>query len=135
MSWSKPPSTRHADSACCLKGGSRRRRRKMKTIVQLNLKFRTSRNKLVKHWTEHAPTFAPNGEIKGLLWKIWLMNEAEKSAGGIYLFRDKASAKAYVNGPIIAACRTCDLCSAYDIRIKVWDILPGPTKITRGPVD
>jgi len=116
-------------------GGSRRRRGRMKTIVQLNLRFKTSKHKLVKHWTEHAPIFGPSGEVKGLLWKIWLMNEAEKSAGGIYLFRDKASANAYVNGEIIAGLRTCDLCSAYDIEIKVWDILPVPTKISHGPVD
>jgi hypothetical protein len=108
---------------------------KMKKIVQLNLKFKTTKAKLEKHWLEHAHIFAPNGEIKGLLWKIWLMNGAEKSAGGIYLFKDEASAKAYVNGPIIAGAKTCPLCSAYDAEIKMWDILPEHTKITRGPVD
>ena len=104
----------------------------MKKIVQINLKFKTPKPKLEKHWLEHAPIF---GEVKGLLWKIWLMNEAEKSAGGIYLFKDEASAKAYVNGEIIAGARTCPICSAYDVEIKVWDILPEHTKITRGPVD
>jgi hypothetical protein len=63
------------------------------------------------------------------------MNEAEKTAGGIYLFKDDASAEAYVKGDIIAGGRTCPLCSAYDIEIKVFDILPEHTKITRGPVD
>lgn len=33
----------------------------------------------------------------GLLWKIWTENEAEKMAGGIYLFSDEASASAYLN--------------------------------------
>jgi hypothetical protein len=106
----------------------------MKKIVQLNLKFRTTKPELEKHWLHSAPKFGPNGEVKGLLWKIWLMNEAEKSAGGIYLFKDEASAKAYVNGPIIAGAKTCPLCSAYDAEIKVWDILLEHTKITRGPV-
>jgi hypothetical protein len=107
----------------------------MKKIVQLNFKFKTSKPELEKHWLDHASIFGPTGEVKGLLWKIWLMNEAEKSAGGIYLFKDEASAKAYVNGEILAGARTCPICSAYDVEIKVWDILPEHTKITRGPVD
>jgi hypothetical protein len=52
------------------------------------------------------------------------MNEAEKSAGGIYLFKDETSAKAYVNGEIIAMVRICPICSAYDIEIETWDIPP-----------
>jgi hypothetical protein len=107
----------------------------MKKIVQINFKFKVKRSDLEKHWLEHASIFGPKGKVKGLLWKIWLMNEAEKSAGGIYLFKDEASAQAYVNGPIIAAGRKCPLCSAYDAEIKVWDILPEHTKISRGPVD
>jgi len=109
--------------------------RKMKKIVQINFKFKNPKPEVEKHWLEGAPIFGPNGEVKGLLWKIWLMNESEKSAGGIYLFKDEASAQAYVNGEIIAGARTCPGCSAYDIEIKVWDILPEHTKITRGPVD
>ena len=32
----------------------------------------------------------------GLIWKIWTENHAERRAGGIYLFKDQASADAYV---------------------------------------
>lgn len=35
-------------------------------------------------------------EEPGLLWKIWTENEAAGEAGGIYLFKDKASAEAYL---------------------------------------
>lgn len=31
----------------------------------------------------------------GLLWKIWTENEADRRAGGIYLFRDAESAARY----------------------------------------
>jgi hypothetical protein len=109
--------------------------RKMKKIVQLNLKFKRSAIDVKKHWFQGAPEFGPNGEVKGLLWMIWLMNEAEKSGGGIFLFKDEALAMEFVNGEIIAALPTCPDCSAYDIEIKVWDILPEHTKITLGPVD
>ena len=107
----------------------------MKKILQVNFKFKTPRPELEKHFLEHAPLFGPNGKVKGLLWKIWLMNEAEKSAGGIYLFEDDASVQAFGKGEISAAFRECPICSAYDIEAKVWDMLPEHTKITRGPVD
>lgn len=32
----------------------------------------------------------------GLLWKIWTQGAAEKRAGGVYLFSDRASAEAYL---------------------------------------
>ena len=52
----------------------------MKKILQINFKFKTPRPDLEKHFLHAAPKFGLNGEVKGLLWKIWLMNEAEKSA-------------------------------------------------------
>lgn len=33
----------------------------------------------------------------GLIWKIWTENEAERRAGGIYLFADPASAARYAD--------------------------------------
>ena len=107
----------------------------MKKIVQINFKFKNPRTVVERHWLEHAHVFGPKGEVKGLLWKIWLMNEAEKSAGGIYLFKDSASAQAYVNGDIVRAAPTCTECSVYDMSVRTWDILPKHTKITLGPVD
>ncbi len=35
-------------------------------------------------------------EEPGLLWKIWTENEAAGEAGGIYLFKDIASAETYL---------------------------------------
>ena len=107
----------------------------MKKIVQLNFKFKNPASEVEKHWLEGAWHFGPNGKVKGLLWKIWLMNEAEKTAGGIYLFKDVPSAQAYVNGPIVAGAPKCPGCSIYDMEIKMWDILSEHTKISRGPVD
>lgn len=74
-----------------------------------------------------------SGAVKGLLWKVWLMNEAERSAGGIYLFKDDASVEAYLKGEIVAGVKSNPTVS--DIEAKVFDILPEHTKITRGPVD
>ena len=112
------------------KSRTERESEKMKTILQLNLKFKVTRPELEKAFLELAQ---PIADVKGLLWKVWLMNEAEKSAGGIYLFEDDASVKAYLKGEIVAGIMSHPALS--DIEAKVFDILPEHTKITRGPVD
>jgi hypothetical protein len=61
------------------------------------------------------------------------MNEAEKTAGGIYLFKDDASVQAYLKGPIVAAVSKNPAFSS--VEAKVFDVLEKHSKITRGPVD
>jgi hypothetical protein len=102
----------------------------MKKILQINFKFKATRLQVEQVFLQGAQ---PIANVKGLLWKVWLMNEAEKSAGGIYLFEDDASVEAYLKGEIIAATKSNPALS--DIEVKVFDMLPEPTKITRGPVD
>jgi hypothetical protein len=58
--------------------------------------------------------------VPGLEWKLWVASTAESSAGGIYLFRDEASATAYVSGPVIAALRRNP--SVRDVRIRVYAV-------------
>ncbi len=61
------------------------------------------------------------------------MNDAEKTAGGIYLFEDEASAEAYLNGPIVAAMKSNPVISSFEAR--TFDVMPEPTRVTHGPVD
>jgi len=105
----------------------------MKKILQINFKFKAPRSELEKAFLKVAPRFGPGGDVKGLQWKIWLVNEAEKSAGGIYLFKDDASVEAFLKGELLAGLKSNPALS--DIEAKVFDILPEHTKITRGPVD
>ena len=102
----------------------------MKKILQINFKFKVTRQELEKAFLELAPTVA---DVEGLNWKVWLMNEAEKSFCGVYLFEDEAKVKAYLEGEIVAGVNKNPALS--DIEVKVFDILPEHTKITRGPVD
>jgi hypothetical protein len=106
---------------------------KMKKILQVSFKFKMTRLELEKAFLEGAPTFRPGGDVKGLLWKIWVVNEAEKSAGGIYLFKDEASVEAYLRGELFAMVKSLPTLS--DVEAKAFDILPEHTKITHGPVD
>jgi hypothetical protein len=59
------------------------------------------------------------------------MNEAEKEAGGIYLFDDEASMKAYLEGPIVAQVTSHPALS--DFSVKHFDVMGDLTAITRGP--
>jgi hypothetical protein len=105
----------------------------MKKILQINFKFKIKRSEIEQTFLKMAPMFGPTGTVKGLLWKIWLMNEAEKSAGGIYLFKDDASLQAYLKGEIVTGMKSNPALS--DVELRVSDIIPECTKITLGPVD
>jgi Putative mono-oxygenase ydhR len=98
-------------------------------ILQVNLKFSIPRADLEAAW---LPVAQPIADVPGLLWKIWLMNETEHIAGGIYLFESEAAVKAYMAGPIVAAMMASPVLS--NIEAKVFDKLESHTAITRGPV-
>ena len=99
-------------------------------ILQVNLKFCIPRAELESAWLQAAQ---PISDVPGLAWKIWLINEAENEAGGIYLFESEAAAQAYTTGPIIAALRSSPAVS--DIAAKLFDVVETHTGITRGPVE
>jgi hypothetical protein len=66
----------------------------------------------------------------GLRWKIWTENEREGTGGGIYLFDDEPSARAYVEEHT----RRLEGFGVTDIRARVFDVNDPLTAITRGPV-
>jgi rhodanese-related sulfurtransferase len=98
-------------------------------IVQINFSFSGSRS---QYEEANLPYAAPIAALPSMDWKIWLMNEAVRLAGGIYLFEDEDAARAFVNGPVVAGIRADP---AYDnLNVKVFDILDAHTAVTRGPV-
>jgi len=72
-------------------------------------------------------------QVPGLLWKIWLDGDAERLAGGIYLFADRASAEAYANGPIVARMKANPDYS--EVLVRVFDVRQRMSEITRAPID
>ena len=78
------------------------------------------------------PAAQPIADSPGLLWKIWLINEAANEAGGIYLFEDEAAVDGFLGGPIVSAFKTNPVVS--DIRVKMFDVSEAPTLVTRGPI-
>jgi hypothetical protein len=98
-------------------------------ILQINLKFNVPKAEY-----EQAASGLVNdiAAVGGLRWKVWIMNEAKQEAGGIYLFDDEASVKAYLEGPIVAQITSHPALS--DFSVKQFDVMEKVTAITRGPV-
>jgi hypothetical protein len=98
-------------------------------ILQINFLLSVS----AKDYEEAClPAAQPIADTPGLRWKVWLMNEAEHEAGGLYLFDDEASVQAFLAGPIVAAVKSNPAISA--ISAKMFNVMEGLTAITRGPV-
>ena len=98
-------------------------------IMQLNFKFSVT-------GAEYEQAVAPLAEqfaaVDGLHWKIWMINEAESEAGGIYMFEDEASLNALLEGPLAAQVTGHPALSEFSV--KKFDVMEKVTAITRGPV-
>lgn len=98
-------------------------------VLQVNFKFSVSRPEYEQVVSGLADAFAA---VPGCRWKIWLMNEAEGEAGGIYLFDDDASLDAMLNSELIAGVLANPALS--DFSVKRFDVLPGVSAVTRAPL-
>lgn len=79
-----------------------------------------------------APLADQYAAVPGLRWKIWILNEAESEAGGIYLFEDEESLKGLLDSPLTAQVAGHPALS--DFGIKQFDVMEEVTATTRGPV-
>jgi hypothetical protein len=95
-------------------------------ILQINYKLNGPRAEYEK---ENLPYAQPIADIPGLRWKVWIINEAQSEAGGIYLFDNDAAVQAFMDGPIIA-----EMKGDPTLSIKTFDVITELTAITRGPV-
>jgi hypothetical protein len=84
-------------------------------------------------WAEYDDTVSPLAEefakVNGLRWKVWLINEDNQEAGGIYLFKDQASLDAFLASDLAAT-----VGEAFDLEHETFDVLYDLTEITQGPV-
>jgi hypothetical protein len=71
-------------------------------------------------------------KVDGLRWKIWLDGDAERLAGGIYLFETQAAAEAYANGPIVARIKGNPDCS--EVSVRIFDVRERMSAITNAPL-
>lgn len=99
------------------------------TVLQVNFKLNVSPAEYETTVSPMADAFA---EVDGLRWKLWLLNEDELEAGGIYLFEDEPSCAAFLAGPLAALLKSAPFLRA--LSVKQFDVMPEPTEVTRGPV-
>jgi len=98
-------------------------------LLQVNFKLKGSPSEYRAHCQSIAQAFA---DVPGLNWKIWILNEAEKEAGGIYLFEDERALAQYLAGPLPAKAKDNPLFA--DFTAKTFDVIEEATSITRGPI-
>jgi len=98
-------------------------------LLQLNFKFSVSGAEYEEAVSPLAHDFAA---LDGLIWKVWMINEEDGEAGGIYLFEDEASVQAYLDGPLAAG--VIDHPALSEFTVRQFDVMAGVTEVTRGPV-
>lgn len=86
------------------------------TILHVRTTTRTSPGAILAG--AEGPARAIAG-VPGLIWKVWILDEAASELGGVYLFASRAQAQAYVDGPILDHLR-------HDPRVvrvehRIWD--------------
>jgi hypothetical protein len=108
-----------------MKGGSTMAVR----LLQINLKYGVPTKDLKTAFDALANDIAV---VQGLRWKIWILNEQEHEAGGIYLFDSVDSVSAYLQGPIVSGIKAHPAIS--EISVKQFDVVEDLTAITRGPI-
>jgi hypothetical protein len=98
-------------------------------LLQINFKITSS----VKDYaTMVAPLADPIAKTQGLEWKVWIFNEQTHEAGGVYLFRDEKSVKAYLDGDIVTGMKKQPTIT--EISAKIFDVDENLTHKTRGPI-
>jgi Putative mono-oxygenase ydhR len=98
-------------------------------ILQINVKLNVSPAEYRKIAESVVQAIA---DVPGLVWKVWLLNEPDGEAGGIYLFQDEQSLAAYLASPIIRQIKS--LPQLREISAKRFETIPELTVVTRGPI-
>ena len=98
-------------------------------ILQINFKFSVIRSEYEDLASSLAQAFA---EVPGLVWKIWIMNEAESEAGGIYYFDSRESLQQFLTSELAANVQAHPAVSEFSA--KTFEVMDAVTVMTRGPV-
>ena len=99
------------------------------TVLHLRFKLRVPPDVFLAKSREAATIIA---SVKGLIWKIWVLNEEESEIGGMYLFADRAAAEAYLNHPVVQA--VCSNPAVASTQSQLWDVESSLSALTRAPL-
>jgi hypothetical protein len=98
-------------------------------LLQVNFGWDVATDQAMTIDPAHAQRYA---ELPGLQWKIWVFDPETRTNGGIHLFVDRPTAKAYLETllPRLEAME-----GVHDLRATIFDIKEEATRTTRGPLD
>ena len=99
-------------------------------ILQINFKYNVQKDDYVGAVSALANDFAA---VKGLHWKVWLLNDEKDEAGGIMLFDNQTSLDAFLNSPLAAKVTGHPALSAFSVR--QFGVMKKETMTTRGPLE
>ena len=99
------------------------------TILHLRFKLRVRPDVFLAKSREAAAIIA---SAEGLIWKIWVFEEAELEIGGVYLFASRETAEAYLNHPVIQAVRSNP--AVVSTQSQLWDVERSLSALTRAPL-
>jgi hypothetical protein len=98
-------------------------------VLHLRFKLRVPPDVLLAKSREAAVTIA---SVKGLIWKVWLVQEEELEMGGMYLFANRETAEAYLNHRVIQAVRSNP--AVVSTQSQLWDVESSLSALTRAPL-
>ena len=98
-------------------------------ILQINFRLTASVPEYENLCQSVAQAFAG---VSGLRWKIWLLNDREQAAGGIYLFENEQALNDFLSSPLAAQVQSHP--ALYDFGAKAFDVMEEVTAITHGPI-
>tara|TARA_Y100000590_G_scaffold56931_1_gene59771 strand:+ start:1324 stop:1626 length:303 start_codon:yes stop_codon:yes gene_type:complete len=78
--------------------------------------------------SEVAPAF---NELNGLLSKVWLSDKEKNVYGGVYTWENRQSMEDYLNSQFYDEVLGSNPSFA-NVTYKAYDVLDGPTNITKG---
>jgi quinol monooxygenase YgiN len=74
----------------------------------------------------------PFADVPGCLWKIWLIDDAKKEAGAVYLFENEKALQDFKSSPLVASVLSHPALSNFDLKER--DILSDVSRVTRAPL-
>ena len=99
------------------------------TVLHLRFKLRVPPDALLAKSREAAIAIA---SVKGLIWKVWLVQQEKLEMGGTYLFADRETAEAYLHHPAIHAVRSNP--AVVSTQSELWDVESSLSALTRAPL-
>lgn len=95
-------------------------------ILQINYRLEGT---AAEYMEANKPYADPIAQTPGLRWKIWLLNEATREAGGIYLFESDEALQDFLKGDIASEVRADPTAS-----LKEFEIPTELSAVTRAPI-